>query len=757
MQRLPAELARHEAAYHHYLEFGSLVKGGQLAPNWLPDGSCLWYAQGDPNERQILKFDPAADEVTPLFDVGRLRLVLRERLGHEPAGTGMPFDELQFLGPERIGFSLESTRYELDLERYELSCPLPGSTQAYADLVPSEAERAVPRTFTRWKFYGTGRRESAREVMSPEGRWMLGIDDHNAVLRATVDGQRVALTADGTQQAFWDFDGALWNPWSPDGLRLALLKQHTEGMAHIPVVEWLKPREQVRDVLAMPAGGALYRSELYLLDPYALTSMPIDLGDTMNQYLRILSWLPDGSELLLARYDRVFSRVDIQAVNALTSAVRTLLTERSATFLAHHQDVLWGSATGFALLPDGSGFIWRSGRDGWDHLYSYDMQCRLQRQLTRGEWGVEEIVRIDPAAGWVYFTGHDDQARPYDTHLYRVGLHGEGFARLTEGIGQHRVSLSPSARYFIDTFSAVDVPPVTVVRKADGTLIRTLCRADIGRLKTVGWVPPREYVVKAADAVTDLWATLYFPYDFDPTKKYPVVEYIYGGPQTIARPVDFNAHTQNLCGSRPENFNRALANLGFVVVTLDARGTPGRSREFQNVVYRRWGQFEIADHAGALRQLAQRLPFLDLERVGVWGWSWGGQFAFRALTQAPDLYRVGISGWPAFDPRRTPLYEVYLGLPRENKAAYEVADAFALAPQLRGQLLLIGGMNDPSTQADLFKMSELLIRLGKQHRVMIYPCCGHGAVGRTAEYDMELKKRFFVEHLIERAGYACPH
>ncbi|MGH8251028.1 MAG: DPP IV N-terminal domain-containing protein [Steroidobacteraceae bacterium] len=740
--------AQDEAIYQSYLDFGRLVEGGRVVPHWLPDGSSFWYAEGGPNDRKIIKVDAATDTSVPFFDAAQLRSVLTETLGHEPAGNGIPFENFQFDGQHSVNFSLEGSEYALDLDQYELTRQIPPSSSSNA-LVISEAERAVPGTFMREKFVGIGRLPSP-ESMSPDGRWIAGIEDHDVVMRATVDGQKVSFTDDDTRDAFWDVEATLWNPWSPDSQKLAVFKQHTKGLARIPSIKWLIPLAQAMEVVTVPAGGALYRSELYLVDMFRREPLPVDLGDMTNQYLRILTWLPDGSELIIARYNRVMSRVRIQAVNAATRVVRTILTEESDTFLTNQHEAIWATETGFTLLPDGSGFIWNSERSGWDHLYRYDMNGKLMGQLTRGEWPVKDVMKVDQQGGWVYFTGHGDQSRPYDTHLYRVGLNGKRMMQLTEGKGQHAANIAPSAAYFVDTYSAVDVPPKTVLRKTDGTLIRTLGEADISRLKEVGWTPPQECVVKATDGETDLWATLYFPYDFDPESKYPVVEYIYAGPQIAVRPMDFGDDAQR----GQANFNRALSNLGFIVVSLDARGTPERSKAFHDMVYMNWGQFEIDDHAGALRQLGERLGFLDLDRVGIWGLSWGGHFAFRALTQAPDLYKVGISEVPGFDPRSFILYEPYLGMPQANKATYDAADPFALARQLKGELLLIGGINDTATQADVFKMSETLIRLGKQHRTMIYPNSGHGAVGKTGEYDLELKKRFFVEHLQPDQGQA---
>jgi dipeptidyl aminopeptidase/acylaminoacyl peptidase len=483
------------------------------------------------------------------------------------------------------------------------------------------------------------------------------------------------------------------------------------------------------------------------MDLYSRKPRLIDLGDNTDHFLRMLSWLDDGSQLLLARYNRVFSRVEVLAVDAFTGKARTLLTEGSPTFVSCHHRALLGTNPGFALLPHGSGFLWHSERDGWEHLYHYSIDGRFVRQVTRGNWPVEEVLRVDSQSGWVYFTGHDDTARPYDTHLYRVGLDGQGLERLTQGTGQHAVNIAPSARYFIDTVSSVDVPPKTLLCKADGSEIRVLADADITRLKVVGWMPPRECVIKAADGVTDLWATLFLPYDFDPGKRYPLIEHIYAGPQTTWRPREFGDQPQHPTLGRATNFHYALANLGFIVMILDGRGTPGRSKSFHDVVFRRWGQFEIDEHVHAIRELAAQLQFIDLERVGVWGMSWGGHFAFRAMTEASDLYKAGICEVPALDPYRMMLYEPYLGLPQENKAGYQAADPFHLAAQLDGELLLIGAMNDPYTQADVFKLSEALIRLGKQHRLMCYANCGHIPAGQTAEYNMELKKLFFLEHL----------
>jgi dipeptidyl aminopeptidase/acylaminoacyl peptidase len=474
----------------------------------------------------------------------------------------------------------------------------------------------------------------------------------------------------------------------------------------------------------------------------------VDLGDTTDHYLYVYGWLPDGSELLVGRYDRLFSRVEILAADPATGTTRLVLREDADTFLAT-LFLFRGDSSGFWMLPDGSGFIWRSERDGWSHLYRYDLQGELVAQLTSGEFPVLEVTEIDQKRGWVYFQAHGDPVRVYDNHLYRVRMDGGGrVQQLTEGKGRHTIAMAPSCEAFLDTFSSVDTPPQTVLRRADGKLLQVLARADISRLEQIGWVPSKEYIVKAADGETDMWVTVHFPYNFDPDKKYPVFEDIYAGPQVMKRSMDFGANATVLGNWEMRNFPRALAQLGFLAISMDGRGTPGRSKAFHDAIYGNWGQFEIADHAGAITQLADQLPSVDVDRVAVSGASWGGHYTFRALTQAPEVYKFGSPEVPEYDSRAHTLIEPYIGgLPVDSRDAYDTADALLLAPKLKGRMLQVTGANDVSTQNQFFQLSEALIRLGIHHDNMIYPNAGHGWFGATARYNNTLKSNWLTTHM----------
>lgn len=382
------------------------------------------------------------------------------------------------------------------------------------------------------------------------------------------------------------------------------------------------------------------------------------------------------------------------------------------------------------------------------------MNGRLIRQLTEGEFPVVRVAAVDEKAGWVYFIAQGDKQRVYDTHLYRVNLEGKGFTRLTEAPGQHdlqlfgyifhRVEFAPSEQFFLDTHSTTARPPTVELRRADGILLQTLSRANSDGLKELKWSPPEEFVVKAADGNSDLYGVLYKPYDFDPKKKYPVIEYIYGGgsvvPRTFSPEFGMGVEAQ------------AMAQLGFIVFIVDGHG-PGiggtRGREFERVTYGTWGRYEIPDHVAALKQLAEKRPYMDLSRVGIIGLSMGGYYAIRALLQAPDVYHVGIAVAPVIEISEHYNYR-WLGPPERNKDAYEYASNLRLAGNLKGKLLLIHGTSDTAVPfSQTMRMVEALIRAGKPYDLIVPPEWGHwdNETRARESYRLEAIRRYFQEHL----------
>lgn len=719
------EKSEREAMYHRYLEFASYVKGGSITPHWMADGSSFWYAEGAPANTVIWKVDPKAKTKTPLFDTARLRQALTEVLGYEPPYPGLPFDKFTFMdkGEKAINFTVENKEFILQLDTYAVSRALGLSEEGESRLVPQ-----VTPDPSSWGDF--------TELLSPDRRWFVGVKDHNLYLRSTIDGRSVALTTDGIEDYWWDNRGA---KWSPDSFRLATYKVDYRGAPKIPIVHYLKPREEVEGAAVnyFRHGERLPKTELFMVDILSKRAVRVDIGEEPDWWFDLTSgWRPDGSELLFLRMNIHGKKLDLMAANPETGATRVVLTEAQKTF------VIWGDWPVFERLftwvPNSKRFIWLSERDGWRHLYLYELDGTLIRRLTVAAFPVIKVVAVDEKAGWVYFTAHGDLQRPYDTHLYRVNLQGQGFARLTEATGQHEIQFAPSKEFFLDTHSTVARPPVVELRRSDGSLLQTMSKADIdGLSKELKWRSPEEFVVKAADGKTDLYGVLYKPHDFDPRKKYPVIEVIYGGAQVSEVPKAFTSYPYYR-GLAP-----ALAQLGFITFIVDARGTPERSKAFRDTVYGSWARHEIPDHLAALKQLAETRPYMDLSRVGIVGHSLGGYFTTRALLLYPDVYHVGVA---SAGPAEAAELGSFIGPPETIKEGYEHPSNLRLAGNLKGKLLLIHGTSDNvAPVSETMKMVDALVRAGRPFDLLLLPEQGHSLW--RLPYWRDAVRRYFQEHL----------
>jgi len=711
------------AIYYRYLGFASLVKGGSIQPHWMTDGSSFWYAEGSPENTIIWKVDPPNNSKTSLFDSNRLRRALARCLGHEPDGSGLPFVEFSFVdGEKAASFSVESRDFIIQLDSYSIS-PLNSFSTSRQSTSPS-----LPRGGT-------------TQVPSPDGRWLASVQDHNIFLYSNVGGSSEQITVDGIKDYEWEVTGAVW---SPDSSRLAVRKVDSRRMNSIPLVHWLKTEEEIEWVRYAKAGGPMGQVELFILDRLTKQKVRLDAGQNWDHYFFVLGWLPDGSELFFLKTDRETKRLDLTAANPATGATRVVLTETQKTFIGGLEFLNLGWSRVFTMMEDGKHFVWMSERDGWSHLYLYNLAGALVRRLTAGRFPVLRVVAVDKKGRWIYFTAHAEE-RLYDTHLYRVNFDGREFKRLTDTIGHHEIDFAPSKQFFLDTHSSTGRPPTVELRSADGRLLQKVSEAQTEELKELKWSPPEDFEVKAADKKTPLYGVLYKPYDFDTHKRYPVVDFIYGGPQTTIVPRTFADRR----GWHPQ----ALAQLGFITFVVDARGTPERGKEFQDVAYGNIGQNEIPDHVAVLKQLAEERSYMDLRRVGILGHSYGGYFALRAMMMAPDIYHVGISSAPVADLAETPAngIEPYLGLPQNNKEAYEYCANTRLAANLRGKLLLMIGTSDDDVRfASTMKMVEALTRAGKRYDLVVLPEQPHSLAKMDPSayrYWQERVREYFQEYL----------
>ncbi len=754
-QDMPAAADR--AAFDAYLDYPSLLKGGQVVANWLPDGR-FWFVRDAPEATAIELFDPRTGMASPLFDVARTRNALRDAIGREPPYAGLPFEGFAQISPSEIGFAFEGRDYRLDTHAYSVAAePKPAAAELfYANA--SRKGRATPRGFAR-PFHVPQYPPTAREMPSPDGRCFAGLEDHNIRLRYIVDGRAEAMTRDGEVGDAWDFPaydpngdpggpmlGSPGDPWSPDGLRLFATRFDSRAVGRFIRLHYLKRFEEAEFFPMTRAGDALPTVTPYVIDTFARTAIGIDLP-TADRYLAFIGWRSDARALYVAQFSRDLREATVYGCDPTSGATQTIFTERGDTFIRSVFDVIRGGS-GCALLPDDQGFLWESERDGWKHLYRYDMDGKLVGQITSGQWPMLEMIAIDAADEWIYFTAHHDPARPYDVHLCRAPLGGGKVERLTESQGVHDIQMAPDCRCFVATVSDPAAPPRSEVRTVAGALLHRFAPMDISRLEAVGWTAPEEFSVKAADGETDLWGVIYKPRDFDPVRSYPVVEFIYGGPQ-----VAVVTHRFFALGLYKPALAFALPQLGYVTVVLDARGTPGRSKAFQDVIFQDWRRPVTDDHAAALRNLAAARPWMDLGRVGICGHSWGGYGTVACLFDHPDLYRVGIASSPGFDPHAGFLYEPYFGGPPsiDNKAAYEDALLFTDAARLAGRLMIVAGSNDTGVWNDAVRMTHALIEAGKQHEFVMLPDEHHSFGSIHDAYFVEKLVGFLARHL-DRTG-----
>jgi dipeptidyl-peptidase 4 len=706
-------------AFDAYYDQGltALVTGGTVAPAWSPDGSTLAYVDGPADDRRGWRVDLATGARSQLLDVAAARAAIQACTGETPPGRGLPFANFRFVSNRVIAFGLGEAALRLDL----------GTGAVEPEPVNPHA---VPRPFLRvapiedpWP---------ALEVPSPDGLHLLSTRAGNIVVRSTADGREVQLTTDGTNEIQWRVDysdptlgwsgvGLPVTNWSPDGSRIAVTRVDMRGVGQMPKIHHLKRSDEVVYRYAAKAGGGLDRMTLHVLDTYGRPPVEIDLGDTTDCYPVHAAWFSSGQELLVVKMARDCLRFAVHVADANTGRTRLVRTEEGPTFVRILHDIYFGRKLGVWLVPGEEHLLWRSDCSGVMQLYLYDLSGMLVRQLTDSAGPVDYAQLI--AGGYVYYTAHSDVTRPYDLHLHRVSLAGGRAERLTENEGQHTVVFAPSGDAFVDTWSKPDQPPTTVLRRADGTLLCPLSTADRSRLDALGWVPPREFSTVAADGQTELWGTMYFPDGFDPDQKYPVIEHIYAGAQwTFAAhsfEPDWPAKPEAGAPSCAAAYSQALAQLGYVVVMVDGRGTPERTKAFHDFIVGNWG--DVGDHAETIRQLCAREPFLDGDRVGVYGHSWGGYHAFRCLVDHPDVYRAAVCSAPGFDVYALLLYESYLGFPQQNPAAYRAAEVFRRAGEVQGELMIVNGTADHFTFTDGIKMAEALIRAGKAHEFVLLP------------------------------------
>jgi dipeptidyl aminopeptidase/acylaminoacyl peptidase len=438
----------------------------------------------------------------------------------------------------------------------------------------------------------------------------------------------------------------------------------------------------------------------------------------------------------------------LRVADAATGAVRDVLEETAATQFESG----WGRVN-WHYLPASNEVIWFSERDGWAHLYLYDLATgKLKNQITSGEFAVTEVLKVDEKNRMIYFRADGrEKSNPYFSHLYRIGFDGKKLALLTPEEGNHEVEISPSGHYFVDNYSSPDVPAVTVIRDESGKMVSTVEKEDISKLLAAGWKPPVPVTVKAHDGVTDLYGLMYEPTHLDRGKKYPIINEIYPGPQGGS--VFTWSFTTGICDCQ------ALAELGFVVVQIEGMGNPLRSKKFHDSDYGKMEDNTLPDQVAGMKELAAKYPWIDIDRAGIWGHSGGGYAAAAAMLRYPDFFKVGISESGNHDNREyeDDWGERYQGLLVKNADGTSNYDNQAnqnLAKNLKGHLLLAHGtMDDNVPPYNTLLLVDALIKANKDFDLLLLPNQHHG-YGIETLYMMRRRWDYFVRYLL---GAEPPH
>jgi len=572
---------------------------------------------------------------------------------------------------------------------------------------------------------------------SPDGRWQVRIERHNLALRDTETDEQMVLSDTGTSEDPFVARFA----WSPDSQYLIAVQERLGDQREVHLIE-SAPQDQLQPRLhtfryAKP-GDQMPLARVRLFDVVHGKQIPVDESLFSNPWsIDDFHWSPDAERFTFLYNQRGHQVLRVVSIEADTGQARALISEESDTFV----DYAYKQFTHY--LDEVGEILWMSERDGWNHLYLYDAETgKVKNQVTRGPWIVRGVDHVDAEKRQIWFRagGMDADQDPYHVHYCRVNFDGTGLVKLTDGDGTHAVAFSPERRFLLDTYSRVDLPPVTELRSAEqGTLICRLEEADETALVESGWQRPERFVTNGRDGKTKIYGVIFRPRNFVDNQKYPVIEKIYAGPHGAHVPKKFAAF----------HSAQAMAELGFIVVQIDGMGTSQRSKAFHDVCWQNLADAGFPDRILWIEAAAKVYPQLDLSRVGIYGGSAGGQNTLGGLLNHGDFYKVGVADCGCHDNRMDKIWwnELWMGWPIGPH--YKDQSNVQRAHQLQGKLLLIVGELDRNVDpASTMQVVDALVKADKDFDLLVIPGAGHGAAGTP--YGRRRQRDFFVRHLLGR-------
>lgn len=687
-------------------------------PQWIDGTNLFWYVRNTPEGNEYVKVDAGKQKRTALFDQQKLSAALESSTGKDIDPMQLPIQRCHVTpGADTLRFVYEGKRWCFDIRRNRLTdegqLPAPGRQRHWMEV--DDEKGGAP-------------------VTSPDGKYVAFIKNDNICVREVATGKETQLSQDGTPGNYY----SSYIQWSPDSKLVAAFRIRPAQKRYVYYVE-SSPADQLQPKLhkqeyAKPGDELAFKVPcIYGVENGKRLIPSTDLFS--HQYeIYALQWNSDSKGITFEYNERGHKVYRVLEVSAEDGSVRPLIEEKEEKYVNYPRIFRH-------FLADGKRIIWSSERDNYNHLYMYDRAtARPTHQITKGEWYVREVQYVDEENQQIYFSanGMNKDEDPYLIHYYRIGFDGKGLTALTPEEGMHKAWYSSDYKYLVDVYSKVDQAPVAVVRSAaDGKIVMPLEKADIAQLTANGWKAPEVFTAKGRDGKTDMWGIIYRPSNFDPAKKYPVIEYIYSGPGDQYVPKTFSSYNW---------WMTSLAELGFIVVQVDGMTTSFRSKEFEEVCYKNLKDAGLPDHIAWIKAAAQKYPYMDIDRVGIFGCSAGGQESTTAVLLHPEFYKAAYSACGCHDNRMDKIWwnELWMGYPVDNsyKECSNVENAHLLQRPL---MLVVGEMDDNVDPASTMQVVNALIKANKDFELVVIPGAHHTMgedFGEHKRYD------FFVRNLM---------
>lgn len=695
---------------------------GDIRPVWIGKTDMFLYENLTPEGKEYVVVDAVKKTRRAAFDTKKVADGLLKTTGDTVKPSNLPIRNIRLTEDlKKMTFEYSGFDYTCEFKNYSVI----------------KGDKAREPYFWgndgKWP-WGFPDEMKGEPVKSPDSTMTAFIRDYNVWVKKLSDKTEYQLSYDGGIGKFYSANII----WSPDSKKIMAYKVDPAEKHMISYIE-SSPADQIQPKYYSyeypKPGDEVPQFYPQVFDVTEKKHIEVDETTILNQYsLENFEWDSLGKSLTFEYNKRGHQVYRVIRIDAATGKMSVVIDEHSDTFIDY-------SGKRFRYdLPETNEIIWASERDGWNHLYLYDaLTGTVKNQITSGQWVIREVVSIDKNKREILFKASGKEpGDPYLIHYYRVNFDGTGLVHLTPGDGNHEATFSKDGKYFVDVFSKVDTPPVAILRNGrDGSEIMTVEKADITTLLATGWKPAEVFTAKGRDGVTDIWGIIIRPLNFDPTRKYPVIENIYAGPHGSFVPKSFRPAYSNM---------NSLAELGFIVVQIDGMGTSNRSKAFQNIAWKNIKDAGFPDRILWMQAAAAKYPYMDISRVGVYGTSAGGQNSTAALLFHPEFYDVAVSSCGCHDNRMDKIWwnEQWMGWPVDQ--SYIESSNVENAWRLKGKLLLINGeMDDNVDPASTTQLIDALIKANKDFDYLLVPGMRHSSGGA---YGERRRMDFFVRHLL---------